>query len=122
MGSQELTEPLTRKISTFLNCLITCRKVTFYQIKQALKSYEFEMFCNTNSVSHCVCDEAFKSCLKMDGSKKSEMVGKFYFDTLAPPCFTLKKAKKCSKRTWWGQCTESETEEIRGEWQSIPNY
>ena len=80
------------------------------------------MSCNIYLVSHCVCDEAFKSCLKMDGSKKSQLVGKFYFDTLEPPCFTLRKAKKCSKRSWWGKCIESGKEEIIGEWQAIPNY
>ena len=43
------------------------------------------------TVSHCVCDEAFKSCLKMDGSNKSRLIGQFYFSQLSAPCFMLKK-------------------------------
>ena len=49
--------------------------------------YEFDEI----TVSHCVCDEAFKSCLKMDGSNKSRLIGQFYFSQLSAPCFMLKK-------------------------------
>ena len=49
--------------------------------------YEFHEI----TVSHCVCDEAFKSCLKMDGSNKSRLIGQFYFSQLSAPCFMLKK-------------------------------
>ena len=55
-------------------------------------------------IMHCGCDEAFRSCLKKEGSVKSQMVGQFYFDHLESPCFTFKPGRSCAERTWFGKC------------------
>ena len=61
----------------------------FFQILHKTCRILYELYKIT--VSHCVCDEAFKSCLKMDGSNKSRLIGQFYFSQLSAPCFMLKK-------------------------------
>lgn len=71
---------------------------------------------------HCSCDEAFRSCLKIDGSEKSRLVGEFYFNHLKAPCFTLEKGQGCQKRTWWGKCTQSDDVALHGKWRSSLHY
>ena len=61
------------------------------------------------TISKCQCDEAFRSCLKQDGSEMSAKVGHWYFNILSIPCFELKEAmvckeKKCSMWGLWCRC------------------
>ena len=59
-----------------------------------------------HTISHCECDQRFRICLKMDGSKKSDLIGELFFDFLKIPCFILKKSITCKSKTWWGKCIE----------------
>ena len=72
---------------------------------------------------HCSCDEAFRHCLRIEGSQRSRLVGEFYFNTLKAPCFILTKEKSCSKRTWWGRCTKRKDQEgWVAHWQKATNF
>ena len=64
------------------------------------------------TISSCKCDEAFRSCLKWDGSDKSLFVARMYFNSLEIPCFELKKGKICTEYDsiwWWKNCVKEET-------------
>mgnify|MGYP001183336466 FL=1 len=62
------------------------------------------------TISLCQCDEAFRSCLKEDGSQMSATLGQMYFNVLRTPCFELKEAEICKQKTFWlwGRCIKEE--------------
>ncbi|XP_029170784.1 uncharacterized protein LOC114940334 [Nylanderia fulva] len=57
-----------------------------------------------SSMMHCVCDERFRTCLKMAGTASADFIGRIFFDVLQSKCFILKPQKVCVKRSWWGKC------------------
>ncbi|XP_011330224.1 uncharacterized protein LOC105275225 isoform X2 [Ooceraea biroi] len=61
-----------------------------------------------SSMMHCVCDERFRTCLKMAGTASADFIGKIFFDVLQSKCFILKPQKVCVKRSWWGKCQHYE--------------
>lgn len=58
-------------------------------------------------VSHCSCDERFRSCLKVANSGAANLVGKIYFNVVKTKCFMFKMDDMCIDRTWWGNCIET---------------
>ncbi|XP_014203446.1 uncharacterized protein LOC106635811 [Copidosoma floridanum] len=56
------------------------------------------------TLSHCSCDERFRTCLKMTGTSSANVIGKIFFNMVQTKCFALKPAKVCVKRSWWGKC------------------
>ncbi|XP_059482405.1 uncharacterized protein LOC132200744 isoform X2 [Neocloeon triangulifer] len=56
------------------------------------------------TLSHCACDERFRTCLKMSGTGAANMVGKLFFNVVQTKCFVLKNEKVCKKYSWWGKC------------------
>ncbi|KAH9417052.1 hypothetical protein DERP_013166 [Dermatophagoides pteronyssinus] len=58
-------------------------------------------------VSHCSCDERFRSCLKVANSGAANLVGKIYFNVVKTKCFMFKMDDMCTDRTWWGNCIET---------------
>lgn len=67
-----------------------------------------------HTVSHCTCDRAFRSCLQLEGSENSKLVGRFFFSQLKAPCFEASAndlMRECIQRNWWGTCRQ---------WQDVP--
>ncbi|XP_071524202.1 uncharacterized protein [Panulirus ornatus] len=56
------------------------------------------------TVSHCICDERFKACLKMSRTGAADMVGNVFFNVVKTRCFRFEKQKVCRKWSWWGRC------------------
>lgn len=56
------------------------------------------------TISHCSCDQRFRTCLKMSDSSDANMVGKLFFNIVQSKCFVLKPETVCSKSSWWGKC------------------
>ncbi|XP_065345638.1 group 3 secretory phospholipase A2-like isoform X2 [Cloeon dipterum] len=56
------------------------------------------------TLSHCACDERFRTCLKLTGTGAANMVGKLFFNVVQTKCFVLKIEKVCKKYSWWGKC------------------
>ncbi|XP_058791497.1 uncharacterized protein LOC131664436 [Phymastichus coffea] len=56
------------------------------------------------TLSHCGCDERFRTCLKMTSTSSANLIGKIFFNMVQTKCFVLKPAKICKKRSWWGKC------------------
>lgn len=56
------------------------------------------------TVSHCSCDQRFRTCLKMADSSDANMVGKLFFNIVQSKCFVLKPETVCTKTSWWGKC------------------
>lgn len=69
-----------------------------FSTKYNLFNYRF------HTISHCDCDERFRTCLKMVNNGAANMVGKLFFNIVQLRCFVLKGEKVCSKRSWWGRC------------------
>jgi len=61
-----------------------------------------------HTVSHCSCDERFRSCLKMTNTGAANIVGKVFFNVIQTKCFVLKPEKVCTKSSWWGKCLKYE--------------
>ncbi|CAG0894243.1 unnamed protein product [Cyprideis torosa] len=60
---------------------------------------------NLYTMSHCSCDERFRTCLQQTGTGASNMVGEIFFNIIKTKCFVIKKEKVCARRSWWGNCT-----------------
>jgi len=80
-----------------------------YNIK-AFQTKDHYWNARPHTVSMCGCDEAFFNCLK--GVKEhhtvAATVGKFFFDTVGPPCVKHEKGKYCRKWHWslmWCEAT-----------------
>ncbi|KAF7489107.2 Group 3 secretory phospholipase A2 [Sarcoptes scabiei] len=58
-------------------------------------------------VSHCSCDERFRSCLKVADSGAANLVGKIFFNVVKTKCFMFKIDDVCMERSWWGSCLET---------------
>jgi len=69
------------------------------------------------TISHCYCDEVFRTCLKTASTDQSAMIGNVYFNLLGMKCFEFEIDQVCKKRSWWGYCQKYEDEvvaKIRG--------
>ncbi|XP_076367366.1 uncharacterized protein LOC143255499 [Tachypleus tridentatus] len=64
-----------------------------------------------HTISHCHCDERFRSCLKLAGTGTCNMVGKLFFNIVQTKCFMFKKEDVCVKRSWWGKCLKYEKQQ-----------
>ncbi|XP_050025400.1 acidic phospholipase A2 PA4-like [Dermacentor andersoni] len=65
-----------------------------------------------HTLSHCECDERFRSCLKMTNNGASHMVGKLYFNVVQTKCFVFKYRHVCELRSWWGKCLKREKRKV----------
>ncbi|XP_021953708.1 uncharacterized protein LOC110850584 isoform X2 [Folsomia candida] len=61
-----------------------------------------------HTISHCTCDERFRSCLKQTNTGSSNFVGKIFFNVVQTKCFLLKPERTCSKMSWFGKCLKYE--------------
>ncbi|XP_070780223.1 group 3 secretory phospholipase A2-like [Enoplosus armatus] len=59
------------------------------------------------TMSHCDCDNKFRSCLMEAGDRMSDVVGRTYFDRLKTHCFEFSHQLQCTQRNWFGMCKES---------------
>ncbi|XP_011506277.1 PREDICTED: uncharacterized protein LOC105368844 [Ceratosolen solmsi marchali] len=60
------------------------------------------------TLSHCDCDERFRTCLKMTGTSSANVIGKIFFNMFQTKCFVMKPSKICMRRSWWGKCENFE--------------
>jgi len=72
------------------------------------------------AVMHCTCDERFRSCLGMSRTRAADIVGNMFFNVIQIPCFIFTRKQVCTKRTWWGRCTEKSQQKTAIWRQSIP--
>ncbi|XP_022698231.1 uncharacterized protein LOC111265643 isoform X1 [Varroa jacobsoni] len=54
------------------------------------------------TMSHCKCDERFRSCLKMTRTSQSRFVGRLFFDLLSKQCFVFRRVRRCARLSWDG--------------------
>ena len=78
-------------------------------------------------VSHCSCDQRFRSCLKMAKTDAADSIGNIFFNILKEPCivFSMRRVRLltcqymittypqvCSARSWWGRCYSYERKRV----------
>ncbi|KAL1442116.1 hypothetical protein MTO96_000012 [Rhipicephalus appendiculatus] len=77
-------------------------------------NWRFHLFnYRLHTLSHCECDERFRSCLKMANNGASHMVGKLYFNVVQTKCFVFKYREVCELRSWWGEVPPAREAESR---------
>ncbi|XP_026209775.1 group 3 secretory phospholipase A2 [Anabas testudineus] len=81
------------------------------QCKHTILSFhsEFGVF-NTNifTMSHCECDNKFRSCLMQANDSISHVVGYTFFNLLKMHCFEFSHRLQCTQRNWFGMCKETQ--------------
>ncbi|CAB1419143.1 unnamed protein product [Pleuronectes platessa] len=80
------------------------------QCKDTILSFhsEFGVF-NSNifTMSHCDCDNKFRSCLTEANDRISDVVGYTFFNLLKMHCFEFSHRLQCQQRNWFGMCKET---------------
>jgi len=61
------------------------------------------------TISHCECDDIFRTCLRMASSPAADVVGELFFNYLGMKCFIFKRETYCAQRAWWGKCERQAT-------------
>ncbi|XP_035807123.2 group 3 secretory phospholipase A2 isoform X2 [Amphiprion ocellaris] len=81
------------------------------QCKHTILSFhsQFGVF-NTNifTMSHCDCDNKFRSCLKEANDSIADVVGYTFFNLLKMNCFEFSHRLQCMQRNWFGMCKETQ--------------
>ncbi|XP_055009709.1 group 3 secretory phospholipase A2 isoform X2 [Boleophthalmus pectinirostris] len=62
---------------------------------------------NIFTMSHCDCDNRFRSCLKEAQDSISDVVGYTFFNLLKMHCFEFSYRLQCTERNWFGMCKET---------------
>ncbi|XP_033845015.1 group 3 secretory phospholipase A2 [Periophthalmus magnuspinnatus] len=62
---------------------------------------------NIFTMSHCDCDNRFRSCLKEAQDSISNVVGYTFFNLLKMHCFEFSYRLQCAERNWFGMCKET---------------
>lgn len=73
-----------------------------FQTKYNLYNFRFY------TVSHCECDDIFRTCLRMADSEQANIVGRLYFNYIGMKCFEFRRETVCAEREWWGRCKRQE--------------
>uniref|UniRef100_UPI0037E7F41C group 3 secretory phospholipase A2 n=1 Tax=Semicossyphus pulcher TaxID=241346 RepID=UPI0037E7F41C len=80
------------------------------QCKDTILSFHshFGVF-NSNifTMSHCDCDNKFRSCLMEANDSISDVVGYTFFNLLKMHCFEFSHRLQCTERNWFGMCKET---------------
>ncbi|XP_045923786.1 group 3 secretory phospholipase A2 [Micropterus dolomieu] len=80
------------------------------QCKHTILSFhsDFGVF-NSNifTMSHCDCDNKFRSCLMEANDSISGVVGYTFFNLLKMHCFEFSHQLQCTQRNWFGMCKET---------------
>uniref|UniRef100_A0A667Z300 phospholipase A2 n=1 Tax=Myripristis murdjan TaxID=586833 RepID=A0A667Z300_9TELE len=80
------------------------------QCKHTILSFQsnFGVF-NSNifTMSHCSCDNRFRSCLMDAKDSISDVVGYTFFNLLKMHCFEFSHRLQCAERNWFGMCKET---------------
>jgi len=71
-----------------------------FTTKYKLFNYRF------HTISHCECDDRFRTCLRATRSEPGDMLGRLYFHVIGMKCFIFQYDTECEERTWWGKCTK----------------
>ncbi|XP_017290536.1 group 3 secretory phospholipase A2 [Kryptolebias marmoratus] len=81
------------------------------QCKHTILSFhsEYGVF-NSNifTMSHCNCDNKFRSCLSKANDSISDVVGYTFFNLLKMHCFTFSHQLQCAERNWFGMCKKTQ--------------
>uniref|UniRef100_A0A8D3AE82 phospholipase A2 n=1 Tax=Scophthalmus maximus TaxID=52904 RepID=A0A8D3AE82_SCOMX len=62
---------------------------------------------NIFTMSHCDCDNTFRSCLRGANDSISDVVGYTFFNLLKMHCFEFSHQLQCTQRNWFGMCKET---------------
>lgn len=91
-----------------------CRKHDKCPLNIAGMAYKYGVYNrHPTTVSHCICDERFKACLKMTGTAAADLVGDVFFNKMKTKCFSLEKKKVCTKwASWFGPCTKYSIKQV----------
>ncbi|XP_007577360.1 group 3 secretory phospholipase A2 [Poecilia formosa] len=81
------------------------------QCKHTILSFQsdFGVF-NSNifTMSHCDCDDKFRSCLMEANDSIADVVGYTFFNLLKMHCFTFSHRLQCAERNWFGMCKKTQ--------------
>ncbi|XP_061589960.1 group 3 secretory phospholipase A2 [Cololabis saira] len=101
--------PSFQDLGVFSNTDGCCREHD--QCKHTILSFhsQFGVF-NSNifTMSHCDCDNKFRSCLQEANDRISGVVGYTFFNLLKMHCFTFSHQLQCAQRNWFGMCKETQ--------------
>jgi len=75
-----------------------------FQTKYNLYNFRFY------TLSHCECDDIFRTCLRMSGTDQADVVGRLYFNGIGMKCFIFRSEPVCLEREWWGRCKRQGTQ------------
>jgi secretory phospholipase A2 len=89
-----------------------------YTIEGFTKKYKLFNY-RFHTISHCECDDRFRSCLRATRTEAADLLGRLYFHIIGMKCFVFQRETECEERTWWGSCvrerpTNQYYAEIRG--------
>lgn len=73
-----------------------------------------------HSISHCVCDEALKACLRKVNDTSSRVVGQAFFNVIEAPCFDITYEEQCVERHWYGLCKTVEKRPVAVIREAVP--
>jgi secretory phospholipase A2 len=62
------------------------------------------------TVSHCDCDNMFRSCLRAAFNEEANIIGELYFNYIGMRCFVFVRGTVCAERAWWGLCQRESVE------------
>ncbi|XP_026153714.1 group 3 secretory phospholipase A2 [Mastacembelus armatus] len=100
--------PSFEDLGVFTNTDSCCREHD--QCKHTILSFHsgFGVF-NSNifTMSHCDCDNQFRSCLMGANDSISTVVGYTFFNLLKMQCFEFAHRLQCTQRNWFGMCKET---------------
>jgi secretory phospholipase A2 len=57
-----------------------------------------------HTISHCECDDVFRTCLLSANSDQANHIGNLFFNVLGLKCFAFRRDMVCAERSWWGRC------------------
>ncbi|KAM3874233.1 group 3 secretory phospholipase A2 [Diretmus argenteus] len=101
--------PSYSDLGTFAETDSCCREHD--QCKDTILSFQsnFGVF-NSNifTMSHCDCDNRFRTCLEEANDSISDVVGYTFFNLLKMHCFEFSHTLQCVERNWFGMCKQTE--------------
>ncbi|KAM4707222.1 group 3 secretory phospholipase A2-like [Discoglossus pictus] len=103
-GAGSVAENYTN-LGIFHGADVCCREHDFcsHQIQRFEFQYGIRNY-RLHTISHCDCDQGFRSCLQSINDTMSALIGIMYFNILEMPCFTLREEEQCVEWHWWGGC------------------
>ncbi|XP_037932207.1 acidic phospholipase A2 PA4-like [Teleopsis dalmanni] len=86
-----------------------CRRHDHCPTYISAMSNRYELFnYRPYTLSSCMCDRRFRTCLKMANDEDANTIGQLFFNFVQTQCFVLKTETICRKRGADGSCEKEE--------------